>query len=212
MRSIIPSDKMSCNGKLPHLNFLNERSMEVLKTGAADATLNESMAAGRGSGKYEFSFDRVFGPNATQDQVFDEISQLVQSAIDGYNVCIFAYGQTGSGKTYTMEGNGQLRSIKSRERLDAAINFQCDSPGGEGGPESEGMIPRSVRLIFSSCEALKSKGWTYKIEASFLEIYNETIRDLLCNSSANHEIRMQNNEVVVTNLKVICVFQRVFSY
>ena len=66
------------------------------------------------------------------------------------------------------------------------------------------MIPRSVRLIFSSCEALKSKGWTYKIEASFLEIYNETIRDLLGNgAAASHEIRMQNNEVVVTNLKVI---------
>jgi kinesin family member C1 len=64
------------------------------------------------------------------------------------------------------------------------------------------MIPRSVRLIFSTCESLKSKGWTYKIEASFLEIYNEQIRDLLGKGNESHEIRLVNNEVTVTNLKV----------
>ena len=42
-----------------------------------------------------FEFDRVFGPESTQEQVFGDVAQLVTSALDGYNVCIFAYGQTG---------------------------------------------------------------------------------------------------------------------
>jgi kinesin family protein C1 len=80
--------------------------------------------------KSEFDFDHVFGGDASQAEVFEELSQLVQSAVDGYKVCIFCYGQTGSGKTHTMQGPDGCE----------------DTPGA---PEC-GLIPRSVEQIFDT--------------------------------------------------------------
>lgn len=110
-----------------------------------------------------FTFDRIFDEKASQAEIFEEISQLVQSALDGYNVCVFAYGVTGSGKTFTMEGpSGGADGIRAIE-----------------GSDARGIIPRVVEQIFESYEAFQEEGWDYTFEASFLEIYNDQIRDLL---------------------------------
>ncbi|KAK6470119.1 carboxy-terminal kinesin 2-like isoform X5 [Huso huso] len=137
--------------------------------------------------KYPFKFDHVFPPQCSQQQVFSEISLLVQSALDGYNVCSFAYGQTGSGKTYTMEGPDVLAG------------------------EEMGMIPRAVQQIFEAACKLREQGWEYQFTASFLEIYNETIRDLLVSNKTpkkmDYEIKRASPtaDIRVTNLKYIPV-------
>lgn len=163
----------------------DERELVIESTSANESVCGTKKATPR----YDFAFDRVFNASATQEDVFGEISQLIQSALDGYNVCIFAYGQTGSGKTYTMEGNTADHS-------------------------TQGMIPRAMEQVFNTSQDLKEKGWQYTIEASFLEIYNETIRDLLGSGDANtkHEVKLVNptntgntHEVMVTNVKTVNV-------
>lgn len=125
-----------------------------------------------------FSFDRVFGPSTANGEVFDEISQLVQSALDGYNVCIFCYGQTGSGKTHTMSS-------------------------------LDGMIPRAVHQIYETARELEDKGWTYKMEGNFVEVYNENLNDLLGNpdelDKKKHEIRhdMQRGKTIITDANTV---------
>ncbi|XP_042242981.1 carboxy-terminal kinesin 2-like isoform X2 [Homarus americanus] len=180
-------DEIKHNGDsdfIHHLNVTDEQTLEVYKSGDVNGSTMSGLK-GRGNGNFEFTYDRVFSPSGTQAEVFEEISQLAQSALDGYNVCVFAYGQTGSGKTFTMEG------IHDNEEL-------------------EGMIPRTVKHIFSTMKQLKDKGWTYKVEASFLEIYNETIRDLLASpkesKNLTYDIKLtdsKKNDTFVTNLKVL---------
>merc|ERR1712141_283908 len=154
----------------------DEKSLEIFKPVESPNSSNGNKT----DQHFNFDFDHVFGHKTTQDDVFDEVSQLVQSAIDGYNVCIFAYGQTGSGKTYTMEG---------------------DETG-----EHVGIIPRTIQKIFEETHSLSEKGWKYKLEASFLEIYNEEIRDLLATEKGLKcdikKVDTKSNEIYVTNLKV----------
>jgi chromosomal replication initiation ATPase DnaA len=61
-----------------------------------------------------YKYDAVFAQESSQEEVFDDTKKMVQSAFDGYNVCIFAYGQTGSGKTYTMHGTDSSPGLARR--------------------------------------------------------------------------------------------------
>jgi chromosomal replication initiation ATPase DnaA len=102
---------------------------------------------------HTFKFDKVFAPSDGQEIVFKEVQEFVQSALDGFNVCLFSYGQTGSGKTHTMQGSGN-------------------------GP-MRGIIARSIETVIQQAQALGEQGWKYNMNVTFVEIYNETIRDLL---------------------------------
>ena len=96
-----------------------------------------------------FVYDSVFGPNSTQDDVFEDTRRLVQSAVDGYNVCIFAYGQTGSGKTYTIQGE----------------------------PSNPGVTPRAIEDLFQILGSFP-KHYTWQVSCYMIEIYMDTLIDL----------------------------------
>jgi chromosome segregation ATPase len=97
-----------------------------------------------------YTFDRVYGQYASQSEVYGDVEKLVMSTLDGYNVCIFAYGQTGSGKTYTMEG-----------------------PSGQ-----RGISFRAMASVFREAKS-RMPQYTFKVNVSLLEIYNEQLHDLL---------------------------------
>jgi len=107
-----------------------------------------------------FTFDAVFAPSITQRKLYDVCSApVVASVLEGFNGTIFAYGQTGAGKTFTMEG--------------------CQDP-----PELRGIIPLAFLQIFDRV-ALAAEGVQFLVRASYLEIYNEEVRDLLAKDPKN---------------------------
>ena len=108
------------------------------------------------SGKPQsFTFDRVFGPGSTQEEFFETsgVKNLLDSVLDGYYCTAFAFGQTGSGKTYTITGPDALNS------------------------GDLGVIQRSFAYLMD--EAAKRDDTRYLFSASYLEIYNEQVLDLL---------------------------------
>ena len=85
----------------------------------------------------EWRKDDLEDSKSNQNEVFKQVAPLVQSALDGYNVCIFAYGQTGSGKTYTM--HGPLHG------------------------DSRGVMPRAASHVFEYWNKLEEQGWKFEI-------------------------------------------------
>ncbi|KAL1578189.1 Kinesin-like protein [Candida albicans] len=125
--------------------------------------------------EHRFVFDRLFDEDCTQDQVYRNTTQpLLDSVLDGYNATVFAYGATGCGKTHTISGT----------------------------PEDPGVIFLTMKELYNRIEELKDTK-IIDVSLSYLEIYNETIRDLLnpMTQCKNLVIREDaNNKISVSNL------------
>lgn len=135
----------------------------------------------------QFTFDSVFDWNSSQEDLYMKmVHPLIESVLNGFNATIFAYGQTGTGKTYTMEGvrDDKLPSVDQKNR---------------------GIIPRTFEQIFETIEQSNNK--QYLVFSSYLEIYQEEVRDLLeAKPKGKVELREDKNVgVYVNNLnKYIC--------
>eukprot|EP00743_Colponemidia_sp_Colp-15_P008644 GILK01009407.1.p1 GENE.GILK01009407.1~~GILK01009407.1.p1 ORF type:complete len:1148 (+),score=247.81 GILK01009407.1:126-3569(+) len=114
-----------------------------------------------------FTFDHVYDQDSSQAEVYDTTAQAaVMSTLEGYNATILAYGQTGTGKTHTMEG------------------FTFTSTD-----EARGITPRAMEEIFKYIENCSNPHSRFLVRASYLQIYNEVISDLLKPERTNLNIR-----------------------
>ncbi|XP_076874130.1 kinesin-like protein KIF13B isoform X2 [Brachyhypopomus gauderio] len=106
---------------------------------------------------------------AGQEVVFRCLGEnLLDNAFQGYNACIFAYGQTGSGKSYTMMGS----------------------------TEQPGLIPRLCSALFERCAQNHKEGESFAVEVSYMEIYNEKVRDLLDPKGCSQALRVREHKVL----------------
>lgn len=113
-----------------------------------------------------FTFDSVYGWDSKQSDIYDDaVRPLVESVLQGFNGTIFAYGQTGTGKTHTMHG-------------------------ASDHPDMRGVIPNSFQHIFTQIS--RTQNQKYLVRSSYLEIYQEEIRDLLCKDN-NKKLELKEN-------------------
>lgn len=133
-----------------------------------DGNITISTPSRHGKGHRSFSFNKVFGPSATQADVFSDMQPLIRSVLDGYNVCIFAYGQTGSGKTFTMTGPRELTE------------------------KSQGVNYRALGDLFLIADQRKDT-FRYDVSVQMIEIYNEQVRDLLVTDGSNKRLEIRNS-------------------
>ena len=112
-----------------------------------------------------FTYDAVFGPESNQIDIFDSVKGLVESVLSGYNGTIVAYGMTSSGKTHTIFG---------------------EESASEYDDEAAGLVQRSLKAIFQKMNGSKdgnSSSQQHTAKASFFEIYNEKVYDLLSSNN-----------------------------
>ncbi|AET37448.1 tubulin-dependent ATPase KIP3 Ecym_1200 [Eremothecium cymbalariae DBVPG len=155
-------------------NPLNKISETVLNTMLVGSR-GEIRRRMRRNGEQKFMFDKLFDVEATQQDVFLGTTRpLLDSIIDGFNGTVFAYGATGCGKTFTISGT----------------------------PENPGIIFLTMQELFQRIENLKDTK-TFQLTVSYLEIYNEMIRDLLEPDTPSQKLIIRedtDNTTTVANL------------
>ncbi|SPO03620.1 related to kinesin-like protein [Cephalotrichum gorgonifer] len=135
-------------------------------------------------GKKLFVFDRVFGEETGQDGVWDYVSDCVNSFVQGYNVSLLAYGQSGAGKSYTMgtsgpqeQGDGQSMGVIPRAAMALFESLDTSKAATKKSNRHSMSQLRSPQKYSSHQQTTSERGWT--LTATYVEIYNELLRDLL---------------------------------
>ncbi|KAI5288020.1 hypothetical protein KEM54_005540 [Ascosphaera aggregata] len=149
-----------------------------------------SLAVESPQGKKVFIFDRVFPEETNQKGIWDYVSDSVNSFIQGYNVSILAYGQSGAGKSYTMGtgGPGEYEVESSAQALFEQLDGTNMNPNSSANPQgrnsSSGLklpnrysVSATNSLLFGKKPQNSNKKW--QLKATYVEIYNEHLRDLL---------------------------------
>ena len=121
-----------------------------------------------------FTFDKTFGENVSTAEIYNDVAKgIVDSVANGLNGTIFAYGQTSSGKTYTMQGSGGYGGIMDNDKSNN-IN------------QTPGIIHMAARDIFQHVK--KQKDRVFLLKVSYVEIYNEEVRDLLVSGEGERNV------------------------
>lgn len=152
-----------------------------------------SAAAGTGNRELvrSFQFDFCASEELSQTSFFRSSGAmaLMDSVVEGYLATIFAYGQTGSGKTYSMSGIEELLAVAHKKALEpAAGSPQRLSLGNDRVELSDGIIPRALKYLFTLFEKAP-KEVKFVVRASYCEIYNEQVFDLLNPASGALSVR-----------------------
>ncbi|KAJ8711980.1 hypothetical protein PYW08_008934 [Mythimna loreyi] len=178
------------------LRPLNQREKDIKSLGVIEVVNNREVVVRQSqqtSHTKKFTFDRAFGPNASQLQVYQEVvSPLIEEVLNGYNCTVFAYGQTGTGKTHTMVG----------EHTGTDTHWQNDPLAG--------IIPRALSQLF---DELRLTNTEYTVRVSYLELYNEELFDLLSSSEDNSKLRIYEDVTrkgsnIVNGLEEITVYNK----
>ena len=144
VRPFLPSEKINKKSQIETM-VINNDSISIFQENKQEKN---------------FEYDYIFDTKSTQKDVYEEVTLLIQSMVQGNNICIIAYGQTCTGKTYTIQGPNS---------------------------KNPGIVPRAARELFLILNNFNKSNFfeSIRLSMTIIEIYNEQIYNLLEESTPN---------------------------